>query len=144
MVTESVFRVYEHSQAYYRYLVKKKETGDGEEKLLPIEMLGRVMVAHGEEFGSDSAYGKSKPLGFLSELNLLRTFFNRTWKCSHQCGEPSRPVCRLVSFRIPDSLGGVPGRGCTISCSTEETQVSPVACRHLERTLLIKSIQAYL
>jgi hypothetical protein len=50
-------RVYEHSRTYYRYLMKKKESGDGEEKLLPIEALGRVMVAHGEEFGSDSAYG---------------------------------------------------------------------------------------
>jgi len=39
--------------------MKKKETGDGEEKLLPIESLGRVMVAHGEEFGPDSAYGNS-------------------------------------------------------------------------------------
>jgi len=45
--------------------VKKKETGDGEQMLLPIEMLGRVMVAHGEEFGSDSAYGKLRSLGTL-------------------------------------------------------------------------------
>jgi hypothetical protein len=38
--------------------MKKKDSGDGgEEKLLPIESLGRVMVAHGEEFGPDSAYG---------------------------------------------------------------------------------------
>jgi hypothetical protein len=37
--------------------MKKKETGDGEEKLLPIESLGRVMAAHGDEFGPDSAYG---------------------------------------------------------------------------------------
>lgn len=37
--------------------MKKKETGEGEEKALPIEMLGRVMVTHGEEFGADSAYG---------------------------------------------------------------------------------------
>lgn len=52
-------QVYEHSRTYYRYLMKKKDIGDGDESLLPIELLGRVMVAHGQEFGSDSAYGHS-------------------------------------------------------------------------------------
>ena len=37
--------------------MKKKDVGDGDESLLPIELLGRVMIAHGQEFGPDSAYG---------------------------------------------------------------------------------------
>ncbi|PVG00117.1 BAR-domain-containing protein [Serendipita vermifera] len=51
--------VYDSSQSYYRYLTKKKEGVDNEQKLLPIETLGRIMVTHGEEFGTESAYGHS-------------------------------------------------------------------------------------
>ncbi|KAG8808570.1 hypothetical protein FRC18_004945 [Serendipita sp. 400] len=58
-------QIYESSRSYYTYLLKKKDTGEGDQKFLPMESLGRVMVSHGEEFGDDSAYGMyiSWPLG---------------------------------------------------------------------------------
>ncbi|KAG8755792.1 hypothetical protein FRC14_003673, partial [Serendipita sp. 396] len=52
-------QIYESSRSYYTYLLKKKDTGEGDQKFLPMESLGRVMVSHGEEFGDDSAYGTS-------------------------------------------------------------------------------------
>ncbi|KAF8064245.1 hypothetical protein FPV67DRAFT_1629313 [Lyophyllum atratum] len=49
------------SEAYQHALSKKKknEAFEDAEKLLPIDMLGIVMVVHGEEFGDDSAFGTS-------------------------------------------------------------------------------------
>ncbi|PSR76797.1 hypothetical protein PHLCEN_2v8178 [Hermanssonia centrifuga] len=48
-------------QDYYRTLAKKKESEviEAEDKLLPIDALGVVMIQHGEEFGDDSAFGTS-------------------------------------------------------------------------------------
>jgi hypothetical protein len=50
-------RVYIFSQAYHKHLSQKSGTTDNDEKLLPIEALGKIMAAHGQEFGPESAYG---------------------------------------------------------------------------------------
>ncbi|GLB44558.1 putative BAR domain containing protein [Lyophyllum shimeji] len=52
------------SEVYQRALSKKKkneafEDASSTEKLLPIDMLGIVMIVHGEQFGDDSAFGTS-------------------------------------------------------------------------------------
>ena len=41
--------------------MKKKlsEVAESEEKLMAVDALGVVMIKHGEEFGEDSAYGRS-------------------------------------------------------------------------------------
>lgn len=49
------------SEGYWKYLSKRKEAGDDEQKLLPVESLGLVMISHGEEFGEQSAYGTTAP-----------------------------------------------------------------------------------
>ncbi|KAG6868478.1 hypothetical protein C0993_002243 [Termitomyces sp. T159_Od127] len=48
------------SAAYQHALAKKKKNDafEDSEKLLPIDLLGIVMIVHGEEFGDDSAFGK--------------------------------------------------------------------------------------
>lgn len=53
-------RLHSASHEYHGYLHKKKEYTSVEEgvKMLPIDALGAVMMAHGEEFGHDSAFGK--------------------------------------------------------------------------------------
>lgn len=48
------------SEAYHRRLTKK-ETSEAlkeDEKLLPIDTLGIVMIQHGGQFGEDSTFGK--------------------------------------------------------------------------------------
>ena len=45
----------------YHHILSKKKASDSlmeTEKLLPIDNLGLVMISHGEEFGSDSSFGK--------------------------------------------------------------------------------------
>jgi hypothetical protein len=51
------------SEAYWKYLAKKKEN-EGEPSMSAIESLAMVMVAHGEEFGDQSAYGELVLFGF--------------------------------------------------------------------------------
>jgi len=51
------------SEAYWKYLAKKKEN-EGEQSMSAIESLAMVMVAHGEEFGDQSAYGQLVLSGF--------------------------------------------------------------------------------
>ena len=52
-------RLHIASEDHHHALSKKKlsEAIDGDEKLLPIDALGVVMIQHGEEFGDDSAFG---------------------------------------------------------------------------------------
>lgn len=66
-------RIQEACSEYYGYLHKKKEYPEVEEgvKMLSIDALGVVMVAHGEEFGSDSAFGKSSPATYYMTISLL-------------------------------------------------------------------------
>jgi len=47
------------SEAYHHGLSKKKHCDllDGAEKMLPVDTLGIVMIAHGEEFREDSTFG---------------------------------------------------------------------------------------
>ena len=45
------------SEVYWKYLTKKREI-EGEQPISAIESLAMVMVAHGEEFGDQSAYGE--------------------------------------------------------------------------------------
>lgn len=45
------------SEAYWKHLAKRKEI-EGEQSVSAIESLAMVMVAHGEEFGDQSAYGE--------------------------------------------------------------------------------------
>ena len=51
------------SEVYWKYLAKKKEI-EGEQGVSAIESLAIVMVAHGEEFGDQSAYGELMPSEF--------------------------------------------------------------------------------
>jgi hypothetical protein len=57
------------SETYWKYLAKRKEV-EGEQPVSAIESLAMVMVAHGEEFGDQSAYGGMVLSGFslLSDL----------------------------------------------------------------------------
>jgi hypothetical protein len=52
-------RLFLASEAYQKNMAKRKdnEALDDAEKLLPIDTLGIVMIIHGEEFGTESAYG---------------------------------------------------------------------------------------
>ena len=54
-----LFRLHVASQSFHRQLSKKKvcEAIGDNEKLLPVDALGVVMIQHGEEFGDDSAFG---------------------------------------------------------------------------------------
>ncbi len=48
------------SKIYHHTLSKKKKATDifcEDEKLLPIDILGLVMMRHGEQFGGDSTFG---------------------------------------------------------------------------------------
>jgi hypothetical protein len=52
------------SGAYQHTLSKKKKIDalEDAEKLLPIDTLGVIMIAHGGEFSEDSAFGTMQPL----------------------------------------------------------------------------------
>lgn len=54
-------RLHVASVGFHHRLSKKKhcEAIDDDEKYLPIDALGIVMMQHGEEFGNDSAFGMS-------------------------------------------------------------------------------------
>ncbi|GJE93015.1 hypothetical protein PsYK624_091740 [Phanerochaete sordida] len=56
-----LWRMHVAAQDYHHALSKKKisEAVETDEKLLPIDALGVVMIQHGEEFGDDSAFGTS-------------------------------------------------------------------------------------
>lgn len=69
--------------AYVRAISKRSE-GEDKEKLFPIGNLGGVMVAHGEDFASNSEYGQCLTgrfsvhghgawggLGWLTDIQLL-------------------------------------------------------------------------
>ncbi|KAJ7250607.1 hypothetical protein C8J57DRAFT_1521018 [Mycena rebaudengoi] len=58
---DGVQRLFLASEAYQKNMAKRKdnEALDDAEKLLPIDTLGIVMIIHGEEFGTESAYGNS-------------------------------------------------------------------------------------
>ncbi len=58
-LTQGSHRLHVTSEDYHRTLAKKKESEviEAEDKLLPIDALGVVMIQHGEEFGDDSAFG---------------------------------------------------------------------------------------
>ena len=53
-------RLFVVSEAYLHAMMKKKETeaDPSSGKMLPVEALGLVMIGHGDEFGSESAYGE--------------------------------------------------------------------------------------
>lgn len=50
------------SEAYHHVLSKTKssEALTEEEKMLPVDSLGLVMIGHGEEFKDDSMFGASR------------------------------------------------------------------------------------
>ncbi|KAJ7635099.1 hypothetical protein FB45DRAFT_910766 [Roridomyces roridus] len=58
---DGAHRLFVASETYHRHLSKRKDNAalDDADKLLPVEALGVVMIIHGEEFGSDSAFGNS-------------------------------------------------------------------------------------
>jgi len=70
------FRLCTASDEYHRLISKKKQTdAHGEdEKLLPIDTLGIVMISHGEEFGDDSTFGES-PSSSLNGLSSSYTSY---------------------------------------------------------------------
>ncbi|KAH7906936.1 BAR-domain-containing protein [Hygrophoropsis aurantiaca] len=58
---EGIIQLQAASEAYQHALSKKKESSavQENEKLMPLDALGIVMIMHGEEFGDDSAFGTS-------------------------------------------------------------------------------------
>ncbi|KAF9265080.1 BAR-domain-containing protein [Marasmius fiardii PR-910] len=54
-------RLFFACETYHHILKKKKDclALDDPEKLLPIDILGIIMITHGEEFGEDSVFGSS-------------------------------------------------------------------------------------
>lgn len=49
-------RLHRSMSTYVQTLSKRKE-GDDREKMLPVDVLAQSMIAHGEEFESDSLFG---------------------------------------------------------------------------------------
>ena len=67
------FRLILASKTYHHALSKKKKANEifiEDEKLLPIDILGLVMMRHGEQFGGDSTFGSFHTLGYLTVVNL--------------------------------------------------------------------------
>lgn len=56
MRAEGLEKLHAASSYYFKQLSKKKE-GDDKEKYLVVHQVGNAMVAHGEEFANDSAFG---------------------------------------------------------------------------------------
>jgi hypothetical protein len=55
-----VEKMYSVSKEYSKHLTRKLEAeGTDTGKVLPIDGLGLIMANHGEEFGSDSSFGRS-------------------------------------------------------------------------------------
>lgn len=50
---------------YVKSISKRKE-GDDREKMLPVDVLAQAMIAHGEEFESDSLFGTCLISAFTS------------------------------------------------------------------------------
>ena len=66
------FRMITASEAYHRTLTKKEtsEALEEDEKLLPIDTLGIVMIQHGGQFGEDSTFGKCPLMVYSSSLPI--------------------------------------------------------------------------
>lgn len=58
---EGILKLQAAAEDYQHVLSKKKEliVAQETEKLMPLDVLGIVMISHGEEFGEDSAFGTS-------------------------------------------------------------------------------------
>lgn len=58
---EGILKLQAAAEDYQHVLSKKKESTAAQEteKLMPLDVLGIVMISHGEEFGDDSAFGTS-------------------------------------------------------------------------------------
>lgn len=54
---------------YVKSMSKRKE-GDDKEKMLPVDVLAQAMIAHGEEFESDSLFGTCLISAFPLPLRL--------------------------------------------------------------------------
>lgn len=61
------------SEAYHHVLSKTKssEALTEEEKMLPVDSLGLVMIGHGEEFKDDSMFGASRVAHSSAAINCL-------------------------------------------------------------------------
>ena len=67
------YRLMTASEAYHRVLSKTKasEALTEEEKMLPVDSLGLVMIGHGEEFKDDSMFGASRVAYSSPLINCL-------------------------------------------------------------------------
>jgi hypothetical protein len=61
------------SEAYHRALTRKEasEALKEDEKLLPIDTLGIIMIQHGGQFGEDSTFGVCLSSSHLAPLDYL-------------------------------------------------------------------------
>lgn len=64
-----VHRIQCASEIYHHSLSKKKQHDElgNNEKLLPSDALGLVMIVHGEQFGENSAFGMLRCSGAISK-----------------------------------------------------------------------------
>jgi hypothetical protein len=114
------------SETYWKYLTKKKEI-EGEQPVSAIESLAMVMVAHGEEFGDQSAYGTMMPLKLFQSLTCEhRTSPHEVRTSTLQACHPARTICREVSRDLPSVFRTISTGGEGVSRSSTQTKVPPV------------------
>ena len=95
------------SEGYHHALSKKKASDSlsESEKLLPVDILGVVMINHGEEFGEDSSFGKlfrANP----QRITVLRAEIRR--KCARETRTCTLQSCCIAERVCLDIQGYIP------------------------------------
>lgn len=62
-------RLQKSMNTYMKSLSRRGETFEDKEKGLPVSYLGRTMIAHGEDFESDSEFGNCL-IGMYPEMQM--------------------------------------------------------------------------
>lgn len=81
------------SEGYHHALSKKKpcDVLDGAEKMLPVDALGLVMIAHGEEFREDSIFG-----AFVNHSTRCSTHI---WLSGNALVKLGRAHCKIATLQ---------------------------------------------
>jgi hypothetical protein len=98
------------SRSYHHALSKQKESDVLDDsrvhgKLLPIDALGMIMIAHGEEFGEDSAFGAclffKPPLFSLEGICRALDSLVRTTLQARHSSSLVVPIAKLPLYKRP-------------------------------------------